>query len=388
MAFQYNDNRPINNHTHIDYPLTCGTNNAGNVTWVDFINFRNVEGFGVEPKQSIGGTWLNVLERLQVCFDDISVRLDGLDARLTELEEGPSSITITGNTSFGSNSFITLQSSTNADWSIYDIKTSDTSNGATIPNIALADTTNTSTKVVISNEPSFHNFKGTIDFDEYQIGGRATMDENGITISATYMSDQTSSIRWEAKVKATSKTNSQVSNYKTVNKIFDNPYNNEGQWRWRFLTNPSKFTITQNGNTVSISPNSNESSFSGRLQCTNDNCDDVLTLDIYYEATTPTYTWYQGMGTEEDIQTQEYINGLSYNQVTKPANNSTLTLSRGYNVFIFPSSWGTPTFGGTLDYSKQFLPYPLDDLGITNPSGKTVSVVEAGSNGIAYIKFD
>jgi len=102
----------------------------------------------------------------------------------------------------------------------------------------------------------------------------------------------------------------------------------------------------------------------------------------------PTYTWYQGMGTEEEIQSQEYINGLSYNQVTKPANDSTLTLSRGYNVFIFPSSWSTPTFGGTLDYSKQFDPYTADELNIVNPSGKTVFVIEAGSNGIAYIKFD
>jgi len=102
----------------------------------------------------------------------------------------------------------------------------------------------------------------------------------------------------------------------------------------------------------------------------------------------PTYTWYQGMGTEEEIQTQSYIDGLSYNQVTKPANNSTLTLSRGYNVFIFPSSWGTPTFGGTSDYSKEFSPYTADELGITNQSGKTVFVIEAASNGIAYIKFN
>ena len=102
----------------------------------------------------------------------------------------------------------------------------------------------------------------------------------------------------------------------------------------------------------------------------------------------PTYTWYQGMGTEEEIQTQSYIDGLSYNQVTKPANDSALTLSRGYNVLIFPSSWGTPPFGGTADYSKQFEPYTADELNIENPSDKTVFVIEAASDGIAYIKFN
>ena len=83
MAFQYNDNRLINNHTHIDYPLTCGTNNSGTVTWVDFINFRNVENFGIEPnKQPIGGTWLNVLDKLQGCFDEINDRFEQAEKKL------------------------------------------------------------------------------------------------------------------------------------------------------------------------------------------------------------------------------------------------------------------------------------------------------------------
>lgn len=93
MAFQYNDNRPITNHTHIDYPLTCGTNNSGAVTWVDFINFRNVDNFGIEPnKQPIGGTWLNVLDKLQGCFDEINTRLNSLDTKSAQLEESLSNV--------------------------------------------------------------------------------------------------------------------------------------------------------------------------------------------------------------------------------------------------------------------------------------------------------
>lgn len=99
-------------------------------------------------------------------------------------------------------------------------------------------------------------------------------------------------------------------------------------------------------------------------------------------------TWYKGTATETQIQTQSYINGLTYNQATKPANNSTLTLSSGYNVFIFPSTWGTPTFGGNSDYSKVYAPYTASDLEITNPSSKAVYVVYSASNNVtAYIKF-
>jgi len=99
-------------------------------------------------------------------------------------------------------------------------------------------------------------------------------------------------------------------------------------------------------------------------------------------------TWYKGTATETQIQTQSYINGLTYNQATKPANNSTLTMSAGYNVFIFPSSWDTPTFGLVSDFSKVFTPFTASDLGITNPSGKTVFVVYGGNaSSTAYIKW-
>lgn len=101
------------------------------------------------------------------------------------------------------------------------------------------------------------------------------------------------------------------------------------------------------------------------------------------------YTWYQGTASEADVQSQDYINGLSYNKSTKPEDNSTLTINAGYNVFIFPSLWGTPVFGLVSDFSKIFTPYTSSDLNITDPLGKTVFVVDGGKEeSTAYIKWE
>lgn len=99
------------------------------------------------------------------------------------------------------------------------------------------------------------------------------------------------------------------------------------------------------------------------------------------------YTWYQGMATEEQIQSQSYINSLAYNQTEKPADNSTITLNKGYNVFIFPESWGIPIFGTDTSYVKQDTPYTADDLGIINPEGKIFIVIESYLAGTRYIKW-
>ena len=141
----------------------------------------------------------------------------------------------------------------------------------------------------------------------------------------------------------------------------------------------------ESGNPISFLEEKDAITISGyviyRTQALNDEKTVVLKTD-------EGNTWYKGTATETQIQTQSYINGLTYNQATKPANNSTLTLSSGYNVFIFPSSWGTPTFGLVSDFSKVFTPFTASDLGITNPSGKTVFVVYGGNaSSTAYIKF-
>lgn len=99
------------------------------------------------------------------------------------------------------------------------------------------------------------------------------------------------------------------------------------------------------------------------------------------------YTWYQGTATEEQVQSQAYVNSLTYNQLTKPESNTTITLSPGYNTFMFPESWGIPTFGMDASFSKRDDPWIANELGITNPEGKIFIVVKSNSGGTRYIKW-
>lgn len=100
----------------------------------------------------------------------------------------------------------------------------------------------------------------------------------------------------------------------------------------------------------------------------------------------PEPTWHlSGPATEEEITTQSYIDGLVYNQTTKPR---TITLKKGYNVIIIPSSWTTPTFGLVSDFSKRYTPFTANDLGITNPSNKKVLVLYSqADNATCYVKW-
>lgn len=100
----------------------------------------------------------------------------------------------------------------------------------------------------------------------------------------------------------------------------------------------------------------------------------------------PEPTWHlSGPATEEEVTTQSYIDGLVYNQTSKP---STITLKKGYNVIIIPSSWTTPTFGLVSDFSKRYTPFTANDLGITNPSNKKVLVLYSEvDNATCYVKW-
>lgn len=95
--------------------------------------------------------------------------------------------------------------------------------------------------------------------------------------------------------------------------------------------------------------------------------------------------WYLGSATEEQIQDQSYINGLvsTQNQNGKPTSFSVI---RGYNVLIVPSSWGTADIWGDAEYNFKVTPYYPEDLGIENPTGYIVLVVESGDDSIFYIK--
>ena len=101
----------------------------------------------------------------------------------------------------------------------------------------------------------------------------------------------------------------------------------------------------------------------------------------------PSYTWHQGIATQEQIQSQDYVNNLTYNQHTKPESNTTITLSQGYNTFMFPESWGIPTFGTDTSYNKCDRPYTADDLGIINPEGKIFIAIESPVEDTRYIKW-
>ena len=121
------------------------------------------------------------------------------------------------------------------------------------------------------------------------------------------------------------------------------------------------------------------------------NTDVSATCDVTCQDVTvpeePSYTWYKDTATEEQIQSQDYVNSLTYNQRIKPESNTTITLSKGYNAFMFPESWGIPTFGTDTTYQKRDDPYTVDELGIRNPEGKIFIAIEANSDTTRYIKW-
>lgn len=85
--------------------------------------------------------------------------------------------------------------------------------------------------------------------------------------------------------------------------------------------------------------------------------------------------WYLGSATKEQIQDQNYINGLvsTQNQNGKP---TSFNVTSGYNVLIVPSSWGTPNIYGDAEYNFGVTPYYPEDLGIENPTGYILLVAK------------
>jgi hypothetical protein len=84
--------------------------------------------------------------------------------------------------------------------------------------------------------------------------------------------------------------------------------------------------------------------------------------------------YYFGIATEDQVQNQSYINSLGYNIAgEKPA---IINFEEGYNVLIVPESWGTPIVRDPNGF--QYSEFGLDELGITNPTGKIVLVYSSG----------
>ena len=95
--------------------------------------------------------------------------------------------------------------------------------------------------------------------------------------------------------------------------------------------------------------------------------------------------WYLGSATEDQIQDQSYIDSLvsTQNQNGKP---TSFNVTSGYNVLITPIEWGNPDIWGDAKYNFGVDPYDLDELGIENPEGYIVTVIEAGEDSTFYIK--
>ena len=82
----YIDNRDLNTYTHVDWPI-AKTEGSGTVTWVDFIDFRNVDQFGyIYPNYNlrgpIGGNWIGVLNTLNTLFNDLNTRIIELEQKI------------------------------------------------------------------------------------------------------------------------------------------------------------------------------------------------------------------------------------------------------------------------------------------------------------------
>ena len=147
--------------------------------------------------------------------------------------------------------------------------------------------------------------------------------------------------------------------------------------------NASVATVDNNGKVTALSEGSTTITAEA---CDNSGITATCVVTVEAAAVEPEPTWHlSGPATEEEVTTQSYIDGLVYNQTSKP---STITLKKGYNVIIIPSSWTTPTFGLVSDFSKRYTPFTANDLGITNPSNKNVLVLYSEvENATCYVKW-
>ena len=148
--------------------------------------------------------------------------------------------------------------------------------------------------------------------------------------------------------------------------------------------NASVAIVDNNGKVTALSEGSTTITAEA---CDNSGITATCVVTVEAAAVEPEPTWHlSGPATEEEVTTQSYIDGLVYNQTSKP---STITLKKGYNVIIIPSSWTTPTFGLVSDFSKRYTPFTSNDLGITNPSNKNVLVLYSEvENATCYVKWD
>ena len=127
-----------------------------------------------------------------------------------------------------------------------------------------------------------------------------------------------------------------------------------------------------NGNSVSFSDDVDDVTISGYAIYKTQAWNDAATITLKAS----TYDFYFGQATEDQIQSQSYINSLTNNMSGKPTEFS---FRRGYNVVIVPKEWGLPTITDPAGF--YFSPYDCDELGIVNPTDKLVYVYECSASG-------
>lgn len=101
----------------------------------------------------------------------------------------------------------------------------------------------------------------------------------------------------------------------------------------------------------------------------------VLTGSFPDEGET-TYKYYLGVISDDDLENQNAVNSLINNSTTTtttPLTSITLpsgaSSNNGYeHIFIYPSSWGTPSVINRATNAPVGLG-PLSDAGISNPTG-------------------
>ena len=134
----------------------------------------------------------------------------------------------------------------------------------------------------------------------------------------------------------------------------------------------------EGGNSVSFSDDVDNVTISGYAIYKTQIWNDAATITLKAS----TYDFYFGQATEDQIQSQSYINSLINNKSGKP---TTLTFVRGYNVLIVPKEWGLPTIKDPAGF--DFSEYDASELGIINPTNKLVYVYEcSGTSSLGTIE--
>ena len=352
-------------YTHIQLPIKNDSPDS-KIGLIQDIDFGVMEGFGYSADgygdSSQINNFVSFVTTVDLLFKNLNTRINNLKSIVDSLNNTYTVILIVN---YGDNSSRyeqTVNLGNSASWEMsppngYSWPTSvnnGTINGNTITSnvVTESNTVNRKMTVTVTCKPS------TIAVTNI------TLNKSSLSINANGTDTITATV---LPPNATNKTINWSSNDTTVATVTASAINGQtATVTWK-KAGTCTITATSAGN-PSVS-----------ATCT------VTCKDVVPEE--PTYTWYKGTATEEQIQSQDYVNSLTYNQRIKPESNTTITLFKGYNTFMFPESWGIPTFGMDASYNKRDEPWIADELGITNPEGKIFIAIKSNGEVTRYIKW-